>query len=64
MVSFNKVTLDTVCDVLNGDRGINYPSSSDLVLYGIPFINAGAIENRNINFKKVDFITESDSQPV
>lgn len=59
MVSFNKVTLDTVCDVLNGDRGINYPSSSDLVLYGIPFINAGAIENRNINFKKVDFITES-----
>lgn len=59
MVSFNKVTLDTVCDVLNGDRGINYPSSSDLVLYGIPFINAGAIENRKINFKKVDFITES-----
>ena len=59
MVSFKKVTLDTVCDVLNGDRGINYPSSSDLVLYGIPFINAGAIENRKINFKKVDFITES-----
>lgn len=59
MVSFNKVTLDTVCDVLNGDRGINYPSSSDFVLYGIPFINAGAIENKKINFRKVDFITES-----
>lgn len=59
MLSFNKVTLVTVCDVLNGDRGINYPSSSDFVLYGIPFINAGAIENKKINFGKVDFIAES-----
>lgn len=45
-------------EFINGDRGINYPSKSDFVSIGIPFINAGHISKNKLNFREIDFITE------
>jgi type I restriction enzyme, S subunit len=42
----------------NGDRGENYPTSKDMVEYGIPFINAGNIANGVFNSQGFDYITE------
>jgi type I restriction enzyme S subunit len=41
----------------NGDRGKNYPSGSDFVSEGIPFINGGMIVNNSIS-EDVQYITE------
>ncbi|MEG2362929.1 MAG: restriction endonuclease subunit S, partial [Terrisporobacter sp.] len=51
-------TLEYVCDFINGDRGKNYPSGSDIVEKGIPFINAGHIQNNKINLESMNFITK------
>ena len=45
------------CEMFNGDRGINYPSASDMVVDGIPFINAGDLENGRINLKTANKIS-------
>lgn len=44
-------------EVLNGDRGESYPSASDIVQYGVPFINAGHLKNSRIDFSKMEYIT-------
>lgn len=44
--------------VLNGDRGVNYPSDSELVPYGIPFVNAGHLDNGKIKWDEMNYITE------
>ena len=44
------------------DRGINYPSDSDFVNYGVPFINAGHIKDGKIDFSKMDYISEDHYQ--
>lgn len=38
-------------EMFNGDRGINYPKDSDMVPEGIPFINAGDLQNGQVNLK-------------
>lgn len=43
---------------INGDRGKNYPSKNTLVESGIPFINAGHIQNGIINLSEMNYITE------
>ena len=58
MLKFEMSELGEVCTVLNGDRGINYPSDSDFVNYGVPFINAGHIKDGKIDFSKMDYISE------
>ena len=58
MLKFETSELGEVCAVLNGDRGINYPSGADFVNYGVPFINAGHIKNGKIDFAKMDYISE------
>lgn len=43
--------------ILNGDRGINYPSDADIKSYGIPFVNAGNIHNGKIKLEEMEFIS-------
>lgn len=50
-------TLDAIAYVLNGDRGINYPSGDDFIDYGIPFINAGNIIDNVIDISTADYIS-------
>jgi len=52
------VNLRTICLLENGDRSKNYPNKSVLVEFGIPFINAGHLQNGEINMKEMGFITE------
>jgi len=41
----------------NGDRGINYPKESDLVPEGIPFVNAGDLQEGRVNLRDCNKIT-------
>ena len=50
-------SLGDVCTFENGDRGKNYPSRSQFVEHGVPFINAGHLENGEIISESVNFIT-------
>lgn len=49
--------LGDVARVLNGDRGVNYPSGSDFIDSGVPFINAGHIQNGAVVFDNMDYIS-------
>ncbi len=53
-------TLGEVCSFENGDRGKNYPSKGTLVDVGIPFVNAGSIDDFNrLDQGAISFISES-----
>ncbi len=54
----NRVPLVELCKFINGDRGKNYPSGSDIVECGVPFINAGHLEHNKISFEKMNYLTE------
>ncbi|CUH96365.1 hypothetical protein P22_2455 [Propionispora sp. 2/2-37] len=41
----------------NGDRGENYPLSTEIVSEGIPFINAGHLTDGRVPLDNMDFIT-------
>lgn len=49
-------TLGSVCKFENGDRGKNYPGRKAFVPTGIPFINAGHLDDGEINWQSMDFI--------
>lgn len=51
------VPLSEVSTIINGDRGKNYPSKSARVSAGIPFINAGHVDNGSIDMSTMDFIS-------
>ena len=51
-------SLKYVANLLNGDRGINYPSKKDYQDMGIPFINAGAIVNGELCEFAFNYISE------
>lgn len=51
--------LDASCLVLNGDRSERYPSKDEFISFGIPFINAGHLQNGKVNFHNMDYISES-----
>ncbi|MDD5035073.1 MAG: restriction endonuclease subunit S [Methylococcaceae bacterium] len=42
----------------NGDRGKNYPSGSDFVDQGIPFINAGHLVDGAVDIANVNFVLQ------
>jgi type I restriction enzyme S subunit len=44
-------------DFENGDRSKNYPSKDQLVSQGIPFINAGHLQNGQVSMRDMNFIT-------
>ena len=50
--------LQELAKVMNGDRGKNYPNKSARVISGIPFINAGHLDNDLLNVEDMDFISE------
>ena len=56
--SWDWVRLDSLAQVLNGDRGKNYPGKEYWISEGIPFINAGALGEKNINKSKINYISE------
>jgi len=58
MSNWEMVKLGTVCKFINGDRGKNYPSGKDIVDNGIPFINAGHLENNTISFDNMNYIKD------
>ncbi len=45
------------CKMYNGDRSAKYPNASDMVEEGIPFINAGDLENGTVNLKTCNKIS-------
>ena len=49
--------LGEVATFINGDRGKNYPSAKDFVESGVPFINAGHLNNGIISYDKMNYIT-------
>ena len=51
------VRLGEVAQFINGDRGKNYPSKNELVESGIPFINAGHLNNSEIELDNMNYIT-------
>ncbi len=50
--------LGNLCILENGDRGKNYPNKSALVEVGIPFVNAGHLQNGQIDKNQMTFITK------
>lgn len=50
--------LEELAKVMNGDRGKNYPNKRARVISGIPFINAGHLDNDLLNIEDMDFISE------
>lgn len=51
-----KVELDKVAILINGDRGKNYPSRDEFVPSGIPFINAGHLSGGRVCFDGMNYI--------
>jgi type I restriction enzyme S subunit len=53
------VSIKDICDFENGDRGKNYPSKKYQIAAGIPFINAGDLQNNwEISRKGMAFISK------
>ena len=50
--------LGDYCDMYNGDRSNKYPNAQDMVFDGIPFINAGDLENGRVNLVTANKITQ------
>ncbi|MBQ1782175.1 MAG: restriction endonuclease subunit S [Gammaproteobacteria bacterium] len=52
------VRLSSLCELENGDRSKNYPNKSLLVDSGIPFVNAGHLQDGRVNTAEMTFISE------
>ncbi|MDV5061692.1 restriction endonuclease subunit S [Vibrio diabolicus] len=58
-MSWPLVKLGDVAQLINGDRGKNYPSKGSFVDEGIPFINAGCLSSEHALIDEaLNFITE------
>lgn len=55
---WERCTISEVSEVLNGDRGKNYPSRAHYVYSGIPFVSAGNIGDNKKLRNELNFITE------
>jgi type I restriction enzyme S subunit len=53
-----QTTLGAICSFENGDRGKNYPGRKAFVPEGVPFINAGHLEDGKIDWAAMNFIPE------
>lgn len=49
---------------INGDRGKNYTGRSSWINSGVPFINAGSLNNTYLTDELINFISESDYQKL
>jgi type I restriction enzyme S subunit len=50
-------SIGSIATLENGDRGKNYPNKSTLVDVGVPFINAGHLEQGRIDVENMSHIT-------
>ena len=57
--AWKNVRLGEITTFINGDRGKNYPSQGAFVEEGIPFINAGHLQQGQIDFASMNYIPES-----
>ena len=53
---WTRCALHELAELINGDRGKNYPSKSVRVAHGVPFINAGHLSQRIIDMSNMDYI--------
>lgn len=54
----DKVRLGDIAILINGDRGKNYPSQSDITDEGdVPFVNAGHLNGQSIDFRDMNYIS-------
>ena len=54
-----KIRLGDIATLINGDRGKNYPSQADITDEGdIPFVNAGHLNGRSIDFEEMNYISQ------
>ena len=54
----DRIRLGDIATLINGDRGKNYPSQADIADEGdIPFVNAGHLNGRSIEFKEMNYIS-------
>ncbi|WP_299728580.1 restriction endonuclease subunit S [uncultured Endozoicomonas sp.] len=54
------VALGEVCSFENGDRGKNYPSRAKFVQAGIPFVNAGHLDNGQVQMEDMNYISRDN----
>jgi type I restriction enzyme S subunit len=53
------VRLGSVAELINGDRGSNYPNKSEYVQTGLPFINTGHIEpDGTLSRESMNYLTQ------
>lgn len=59
------VRLAQICQIINGDRGKNYPAKSTLQKHGIPFISAQNLDGKSvINDERVFCLTNEQYQKL
>lgn len=56
MTEWRSVRVGEVAQLINGDRGKNYPAARHRTASGIPFINAGHLHAGRVRFESMDFI--------
>lgn len=56
--------LGEICEFINGDRSDNYPTNRTQDSSGIPFINAGNLNEGKISMVGADFITEDQFKKI
>ena len=52
------VGLGDIAELINGDRGKNYPSRDALVASGVPFVNAGHLDGGLLDLSDTTYITD------
>jgi type I restriction enzyme S subunit len=60
--NWQDTTLGSVSELINGDRGKNYPGRKSLSAEGIPFVNAGNLEGGVISHERLGYIPKSTFQ--
>ncbi|MBY3070762.1 hypothetical protein HFO71_10455 [Rhizobium laguerreae] len=61
-MSWQELCLSEVCSFENGDRGKNYPGKSALLDEGMPFVNAGDLEEGMLRVNGLSYISLSHYQ--
>jgi type I restriction enzyme S subunit len=56
---WTKIKLCWAFSFLNGDRGSNYPSPDDFQGHGVPFINAGHLNDGGVDMTSMNFISRA-----
>lgn len=56
--SWEWVRLGEIAELINGDRGKNYPSRTHWIETGVPFLNAASLGKPYLNYDNFNFISE------